>query len=78
MNKEDFRDEVARRIKQCRAESGLTQAAAAARAGIQATHLSHFETGRRLPGLYNLAHLARAIGVPVGALIPAPGKEGEE
>jgi len=54
---------LARRCKELRAEAGLTQQAAAERAGIAITHLQVVERGATNPTVAILAAMARAYGV---------------
>lgn len=48
---------------------GLSQAALAAKAGLQPTAISHFETGTRSPSFDNLKRLADALNVATDYLI---------
>lgn len=59
------------RLRAQRAESGLTQAELAARAGLQQAHVAHYEAGRRAPSLRNLCRLADALGISLDALVAA-------
>ena len=47
---------------------GLSQSELAKRIGWQPSHISHFESGRRLPSVQNLIKLARALGVSTDRL----------
>lgn len=57
------------RLRETRAKRGLEQAQLAARAGIPATSISHFEAGRRKPSLVNLGNLAEALEVSIDYLL---------
>jgi transcriptional regulator with XRE-family HTH domain len=57
------------RLKQARELRGLSQGELAARAGLQASAVSHFETGGRKPSFDNLRRLADALDVTTDYLI---------
>jgi transcriptional regulator with XRE-family HTH domain len=62
------------RIKRLRVEKGMTQAAVAKRAKISRVHLANIESAddaahHRSPSLAVLERVARALGVPVTALL---------
>ena len=53
-----------------RARRGLSQQALAARVGVSGAYVAMLETGkRRNPSLMLLQRLAKALGVPVTALL---------
>jgi len=57
-------------LKMLREEHGLTQDTVAKRAKVTKPYLSQLETGKRKnPSLPVLKRLARALGVPVTALL---------
>jgi transcriptional regulator with XRE-family HTH domain len=57
-------------IRRLRRQADLTQEALARRAGITQGHLSKLEAGvRAAPTIHTIKGLARALGVPVGALL---------
>jgi len=60
---------LAKRLKQLRAEKGLTQAALARRAGVTLSYIGRLEIGRHDPQLSTLIKLAKALKVPVAALL---------
>lgn len=60
---------LARRVKQLRRAAGLTQEALAHKAGVSCGYLARLETGRHDPKLSTLRTLAKALGVPVTALL---------
>jgi transcriptional regulator with XRE-family HTH domain len=55
--------EFSERLKNARLERSISQATFAQKAGLQATAINHFETGRREPTIKNLKLLAIALGV---------------
>jgi len=57
------------RLRTIRELQGLSQAELAGRADLNATQLSHFETGTREPNLANLRKLKKALGVPYEMLL---------
>ncbi|WP_324014089.1 helix-turn-helix domain-containing protein [Microbacterium sp. JZ37] len=62
---------VGRRIRQLRAERGMTLDALAASVGRAPSQLSMIENGRREPRLSMLRTIARALGVGIDALLEA-------
>ena len=59
----------ARRLRQAREVAGLTQAALADRAKLAQPYLSQLERGIREPSIVTVVNLAKALGVPVTALL---------
>ncbi len=57
------------RLRKARELRGLNQAEVAARSGMQASAVSHFETGGRKPSFDNLRRLAQALDVTTDYLI---------
>ena len=57
------------RLKQLRERQGFTQEELAKRAKMSRAYLSRLEMGRHDPPLSRLRNLARALGVPVTALL---------
>jgi transcriptional regulator with XRE-family HTH domain len=57
------------RLRNARLERGLSQAELAARAGMQPSAISHFETGERAPSFENLQRLANALGASIDGLL---------
>jgi transcriptional regulator with XRE-family HTH domain len=64
--------QIGRVLERLRRESGLTQAALAARIGTTQAALSKIETGRTLPGLELLDRIARAVGRPITLRLGEP------
>jgi transcriptional regulator with XRE-family HTH domain len=62
-------ERMARRLKILRRRRGLTQEALAAKAGLSRTYLARLETARQDPTLSTMVKLAKALGVPVMALM---------
>lgn len=58
------------RIREARKRAGLTQEQLASRAGITQSHLSRLELGKYVPTLATLERLARALRIPLSALLP--------
>jgi transcriptional regulator with XRE-family HTH domain len=57
------------RIKKLRAAKGLTQEALARSAKVSLGYIARLETGHHDPKLSTLRKLAKALGVPVTALL---------
>jgi transcriptional regulator with XRE-family HTH domain len=58
-----------KRLKAARDLRGLGQDDVAARAGMQPSAISHFETGKRKPSFDNLRRLAQALDVTTDFLV---------
>lgn len=58
------------RIKEHRSQAKLSQATLAERCGWEQARISHYETGRREPGLSDLQVIAAALGITVSDLLP--------
>lgn len=54
----------------------MSQAELAKSAGLQPSHVSHFETGRRAPAAENLRALADALGVTTDYLLGRQTRQG--
>lgn len=54
----------------------MSQAELAKSAGLQPSHVSHFETGRRSPSAENLRALADALGVTTDYLLGRQTRQG--
>lgn len=57
------------RLRAAREKRGLSQESLAKRAGLQASAISHFETGGRRPSFDNLRRLADALDVTTDYLL---------
>ena len=62
-------DVFSERLRTARAKRELSQEALAKRANLQATAISHFETGTRKPSFDNLRRLADALDVTTDYLL---------
>jgi transcriptional regulator with XRE-family HTH domain len=60
---------LAKRLKQLRAQQGLTQAALAERAGVTLSYIGRLEIGRHDPQLSTLNKLAKALHVSIAELV---------
>lgn len=60
---------IALRLKRLRKARGLTQQALAVKAGLSPGYLARLEVGMQDPRASTLRKLARALGVPVAALV---------
>jgi predicted transcriptional regulator len=60
---------LARTVKRLRAAAQLTQEGLARRAQVSLGYIARLETGHYDPKLSTLKKLARALGVPVTALV---------
>jgi len=56
-------------IRACRKERGLLLRDLEITSKLTIAHLSHFETGKRFPSVYNLIAIADAMGVSLDELI---------
>ncbi|WP_329124804.1 helix-turn-helix domain-containing protein [Streptomyces sp. NBC_01465] len=65
-------DQVGRRLKQLRQDSGLSLSELARRSGVGKGTLSELETGRRNPTLETLYALTTALGRPLSAVLDDP------
>ncbi|URI09433.1 helix-turn-helix domain-containing protein [Aquincola tertiaricarbonis] len=70
------RQALAARIKQRRAELGVSQEVLALEAGIDRTFVSQIERGVGNPSLRILCQLADRLGVPVAAMLSVDGIDG--
>lgn len=68
----DVLSQVGPRLKQLRAQRGMTLAELTAATGISRSTLSRLETGRRRPSLELLLPLAEAYQTPLDELVNAP------
>lgn len=68
----ELRERVASSVREFRARSGRSLADVATEAGIGKSTLHAIEAGDANPGIETLWALARALGVPFGALLDAP------
>ncbi|MHB8693130.1 MAG: helix-turn-helix domain-containing protein [Solirubrobacteraceae bacterium] len=66
---------VRRRLRELRAEQGLTLAQVAARAAIDVSTLSRLESGKRRMALDHIPALAGALGVTADDLLGAPAAQ---
>jgi transcriptional regulator with XRE-family HTH domain len=60
---------VGNNIRALRKGQGLSQEALASKASLHRTYIGSIERGKRNVSLLNLQRLARALGVPVTALV---------
>lgn len=59
---------LGKRIRTLRLRTGLSQEKFAARAGLDRTYYAGIERGERNPSVKQLAKIAVALDVPIGAL----------
>lgn len=62
------------RLRELRAERGLSQEDLSRRTGIHAPSIGRLECGRREPRLKTILCLADGLGVPPGALLDTVGE----
>src|SRR3981081_2290551 len=60
---------VARRLKELRAERGITLTALAEQTGLSTAHLARLERGDRQPSIGSLLQISRVYGVSVSELV---------
>ena len=68
-NRQALLDRFARRLRAARRRAGLSQKALAARAHISRPFLVYMEGAKREPSIVTVVALAKALGVPVTALL---------
>ena len=76
----DSAEIFAQRLKEARELRELSQGGLAEKSGLQASAISHFETGARKPSFDNLRKLSRALEVTTDFLLgkaDSPGAHGE-
>ena len=56
-------------LKAARVNTGLTQKEAAKRLGVTVQSLSHYETGKRVPNIFQARDMATLYGVPIDEII---------
>lgn len=73
------REAFGRRLRELRAEHGVSQDILARRTDIHPTAIGRFERGAREPRLTSILRLARGLGVSPGELVNScdPGAEHE-
>ena len=69
MQKEAFLKKLGQRIKDIRAEKGLSQTELAHKCGKDSQSLERVENGKTNPSAYYLAELAKALKVPLKDLL---------
>ena len=70
LSKNNFTQEVAKRLKRAREEKQISQEELADKAGLYRTYVGHIENGRYSPSSYVLYKIAVALGVPFSEIIP--------
>jgi len=65
---DDITITLGKRIRQLRLQTGLSQEKLADKAGMDRTYYAGIERGERNPSVKNLAKIATALGVAMGAL----------
>jgi transcriptional regulator with XRE-family HTH domain len=60
---------MGKRLKRLRTEKAMSQAALAQRAGLTREYVNKLEAGKQDPSLTTITALAKALGVPVPALL---------
>lgn len=71
--KDARRLEIAAKIRERRAELGLTQSALGDRIGVAHHFISQWESGRRCPGYMHLPEIAAALRITIDALFGVAG-----
>ena len=66
---------LGKRIRALRLRTGLSQEKFAARAGLDRTYYAGIERGERNPSVKQLAKIAAALAVPIGALFAESEQE---
>lgn len=68
MGRTSAQQKLGKKIKQLRADKGLTQEKLGERAGLDRAYISGVETGQRNPSIKNITKLAKGLGVRVSEL----------
>ncbi len=66
-------EELVRRIRKARLQSGLTQVEVAEELGLPQSVISRLEAGQRKLSAIELCDLAELFGIPMEQLVPEPG-----
>ena len=64
-----FRTQFSKRLRFAREMREMTQAALAAKAGVDTSQIAHFESGGRLPSAENLKAVAKGLMVSADYLL---------
>ncbi len=64
-------EKLAKKIKDARAENGLTQKQLAVKAGIGVNYYAQIEQGHVNPSYAHLQKIAKALGVKLSDIIPS-------
>ncbi|HLP88194.1 MAG TPA: helix-turn-helix transcriptional regulator [Nostocaceae cyanobacterium] len=70
INERTLYQQIGRRIKQRRAEMGMTQAELAEAVGVLRTSITNIEAGRQKAPIHTLYKICIVLGVKVTALLP--------
>jgi transcriptional regulator with XRE-family HTH domain len=65
----DFKVQIGRNLIGCRTAAGMTQEQLSLEAGVATAVISRIENGHANPETETLVRLAKALDVPVGALV---------
>lgn len=68
-NARTFRKTFSKRLREARELRGLDQSELARRLGLKPSSISHFESGRRVPGVETVICLGDILNVPVTRLL---------
>lgn len=70
MDRQTFKKHLAANLRDARLKTGKSQAEIAEAAGMERSHVSHFESGRRSPDVYSLVAIASALRTSIKNLLP--------
>ena len=73
----DIRRKVGLRIKELRAEQGVSQESLAYAIGMARTYLAEVEVGKRNVSVINLERIAKGLGVTLGEFFSSSPFEGK-
>lgn len=62
-------ERLGEKIKERRLELGLTQEKLGHASDVGSSNVRSYENGRALPSLFTLVRIAKALGIPPGALL---------
>ena len=69
MKHKEFCLYIGNQIQETRYRQVMSQAEVAEESGLHVSTISHYETGRRTPSLYNILQIAKALNTSVDFLI---------
>lgn len=69
LNKKQFTEKVAKRVKELRNQKNMSQEELAHQAQLYRTYINHIESGRYSPSAYVVYKIAQALGIKPSKLL---------